>query len=827
VTPACNRAGPANPVRRTAIRSHPPAPPRMLRLFLVLLALPAVGAAQTASVTGRVLDAETGQPLPMATVALFAGDSLATGATTALDGTFRVDADGGTYDVHVSFVGYDEVRREGVAVRGATDLGAISLAPGAALLGEVRVAAERTQREDRIDRTVYRTADTPATEGGSATDVLATIPSVDVDVDGNISLRGSGGVAVFINGRPAPVSGEFVAAYLASLPAGAIERVEVIPNPSAAFEPDGVGGILNIVLRQDADPGLGGTVTAGATDRGGATASATVTLGRGPWSVAATYGFRRDARVGSGTSYRLNRYEATPTTLDQREDEDRSGLSNNLTLSVERALSRATTLTTQAQLGVGTDDETERSLALRSDAGVPLSEIERLSTEGETGRSGELRLGLRHRFGEGHELTVGARGEASREEERESYSETRLAGGGELDTPQRVRTDGDERGVSLQADYTRPLGALTLDAGYLGEVERQDATLFSESADATGAFVPDVGLNNAFVFDESVHAVYAQASGRWGRWGLQAGLRGEVARTSFDLTTTGEAFRTDYESLFPSAFLAYSPTEALTLRGGYSRRINRPGAWSLNPFPSFDDPLNVRQGNPALRPEYVDAVELAATQITGFGSVAVTPYYRRTTDVIRRIAVVRPDGVTVRTSQNLDTADAWGAEGVVSLEGRVLRGFVSLEGYRLQTEGATTETSLSNDAFGWGGRANLSVRLGDRFGVGDLDLQTTARYSAPITTEQGRVGARTYVDLALRQKLLGDRASLTLQARDPLGLAGFSFVLDQPELYQESERDWGLRQVTLTFSYTFGRESARRDRQGSEGGGGEARGEEF
>ncbi len=808
---------------------------RMRRLLLVLLlaGLAAPVGAQTATLVGRVVDAETRQPLPTATVALFAadvdGDSLVGGATATLDGDVRVRVAPGTYTVRVSFVGYDEVRRAGVAVGpGETSLGVVALAPTPQSLGEVAVAADRAQVAARIDRTVYSTADSPVTEGGSATDVLATIPSVDVDVDGNVTLRGAGSVAVFVNGRPAPVSAEFVASYLASLPAGAVERVEVIPNPSAAFEPDGVGGILNIVLTQDVDAGLGGTVTLGANVLGGATLSAAVTYGRGPWQVAATYGARRDARGGSGTSFRLNRYEAAPTTLDQAEESDETGHSHLVNLSAEVAASRATALTASVQAGLRGGDETETNTTLRAtSSGSPIVEVERLADERDDGVSGDVRLGLRQTFGANHRLSVEARAEASDEDETQAFAETLVAGAGALDAPQRVVVGETERALSLAVDYARPLAGLTLDAGYLGELEAEDGDLFAESLDAaSGQFVPDAGVNNAYAFDETVHAVYAQASGEWGRWGLQAGLRAEAAATVFSLVTTGERYENRYESLFPSAFLAYSPSDALTLRGGYSRRINRPGAWALNPFPSFDDPLNVRQGNPALQPEYVDAVEVSANLITGWGSLSLTPYYRRTTDVIRRLAVVRPDGVTVRTSQNLDTADAWGAEAVAAYEAGPLRGYASLEGYRLQTEGATADAALSNDAFGWGGRVNASVALGDRLGIGRLDLQLTARYAAPIDTEQGRVGARTFMDLALRQRLFGDRASLTLQARDPLGLAGFSYTLDQPDLYQESRRDWGARQVGLTFAYTFGQARPEREREPGGGDGG-PQGEEF
>lgn len=805
-----------------------------LPLLVALALAPVVATAQAGAVTGTVVDAESGLPLPTATVALYADTTLAGGTTAAIDGAFRVAGVApGTYDVVVSFIGYDDARRPGVTVgAGAADLGTVRLAPSDASLAEVRVTGRRPQVQARIDRTVYDTADDPVAEGGSATDVLATLPSVDVDIDGNVSLRGSGSVAVFINGRPSPVSGDFVAAYLASLPAGSIDRVEVIPNPSAAFEPDGVGGIINIVLKENTDLGLGGTATVGGDSQGGYDATAALTYGRGPWSLAATYGFRNDARAGSGTSFRINRYEtglaAGPTTLDQVETEDRTRTSNFLSVSADYSLSRATVFTSQVQVGTRGGDETERNTTLRaSGAGDRLLEYERLSTEADDGVSGDLRLGLVQTFGEGHTLTVEGRAQAEEEGEDQTYDQTLLAGAGDLRAPQRVDEDDSEREASLRADYVRTVAGVRVEAGYKGSWETESSTLASESMDAGGLFVPDAGVANAYDFDERVQAVYLQGAREWGTIGLQAGVRAEQAATAFDLLTTDESFDNDYRSLFPSAYLSYKPGTALTLKGGYSRRINRPRRWELNPFPSFDDPLNIRQGNPELKPEYIDSFELSANRVTGWGSLTVTPYYRRTTDVVRRVSTVRADGVTVRSARNLDTSDAYGAEGVVAFEGiGGLEGYLSLEGYRLQTDGTTTDASLSNDAFGWGGRVNATYAFGDRFGLGDLALQATARYRAPISTEQGRVGARTFIDLALRQKLMGDQASLTLQARDPLGLAGFSYTLDQADLFQRFERDWGAQQVGLTFSYTFGRQKRERNRDRQGGGGGD-QGDDF
>ena len=335
--------------------------------------------------------------------------------------------------------------------------------------------------------------------------------------------------------------------------------------------------------------------------------------------------------------------------------------------------------------------------------------------------------------------------------------------------------------------------------------------------------MPDPDVSNTFDFDERVQAVYVQASHDGRLVGVQVGVRAEQATTTFDLLTTDEQFDNDYRSLFPSAYLALKPSASTTIRGGYSRRIDRPRRWELNPFPSFDVTGGiVLQGNPALRPEYTDSFELRAQQVTSFGTLSLTPYYRRTTDVVRLIATPpNADGVAIRSPQNLDTADAWGAEAVVAIDDVAgLDGFLSLEGFRLQTgTAATSEAALSSDAFGWGGRVNATYGFGDRFGWGDLDLQATLRYSAPVDTEQGRRGARTDVNLALRQALLSDRAALTLQVRDPFDGTDLQLVLDQPELFQEIERNWGVRQFALTFSYAFGQQDRERDQDDDENDG--------
>lgn len=811
----------------------------LLPLLAVLVALP-VSAQPGGTLTGTVLDADAETPIPSASVAVWrvtAEDTtLATGGITDPEGRFRVEGiRPGRYRVDVSFVGYVRERREDVEVgRGVTDLGTIALAPDVAQLEGVEVAAERQQVQVQIDRTVYSTADDPASAGGNAANVLEGIPSVDVDVDGNVSLRGSGNVAILINGRPAPVGAEFIAAYLKSLPAGTIDRVEVIPNPSARYEPEGMGGILNIVLKENVDRGVGGSVSVGGDSRGGYQGNGTLTYGRGKWNLGATYGFRQEEGGGDGSSFSITRpLDAPNTTLAQVEDEDESETSHNVNLSADYAFSRRTSLTASGQFGVRDELETELNDFVEEVAsgGDPALAYERLVEERGERWNADARLGFRHAFGPQddapHALTAEARYNVSGNTDDETFTQT-----GDRAELQRSTSERDRAEASLALDYVRPLGGFRVEAGYKGDLESYLSDLFAETRNDAGVFVPDTLLNNAFEFDQQIHAVYGQLAREWGGLGVQLGLRAEVAQTTFTLENTGEDYDNDYASLFPSAFLSYELGDDNVFKASYSRRINRPRTWSLNPFPSLDDPRFPSIGNPAIQPEYVSAVELGYIRYTPWGSLTLTPYYRHTTNAIRRIESFcaettselvlmlceDPNVVSVRTVQNLATDESYGVELINSFEGGGLlgglRGYVSVEGFRTVSDGAGTDGELSNDAFGWGGRVNMTYDFGARAGLDGLTLQGNLRYRAPMDTEQGRRGSFTFLNLALRQQLLGDRASLTLNFRDPFGLAGFDYVLDQPRLYQEREREWGAQQVGLTFSYSFGQQQRQRPDRG-------------
>ena len=832
---------------------------------LALLAGSAAHAQADYTVAGRVTDAETGDPLALASVAVWrvsarsgVDPSLATGAVTRADGTFRVAGlTRGRYYAVVSFVGYTPQTVEGLRLRPdepVADIGTVALAPDAAALGEVRVGAERDRVEIQIDRTVYRVADDPLAQGGSMSDALETIPSVEVDVDGNVALRGVSNVAVLIDGRPAPVSREFLGVYLQSLPAATVDQIEVIPNPSAKYDPQGMGGVINIVLKKDAELGVNGALTVGGDTQRGASTTGLLAVGRGALNLTATVGLRRNERDAGSDRFRINR-ALDPVTQLEQEDADRRARSSALAgLNADLRLSPTLRLTgsTQASLRSSTDDD-ESATRFLDAAGAPGLSTVRTTGGASDGWSADARLGLvydvegvseerQNRGGRGrrggrrgggrglgggtvslgsHALSADLRVNASGAEGADAIEEAfdRASDPFRL---QRTTDTQSRQSLSASVDYARPIGQTRVEVGARSEIERSEGTFASETA-LGGAFAPDADLANASERAERVHAAYLQLARQLGPVGVQAGVRGEVVRSTFDVTQG--AFGKDYESLFPSAALAYELGERTVLKASYSRRIERPRSRALNPFPSVRDPLNVTVGNPDLRPEYTDAVELGAVRLTRWGSLSLTPYLRRTTDVVRRLQALRADGVTVSTFENFDTSTSSGIEAVASYQAASVRGVLSLEGYRIVTDGSSVDADLENDAFGWGGRANTTLQLGDRLGVGRTDLQLSARYRAPLDTEQGHVGARASVDLALRQRLFGDRANLTIRARDPFGWSRFDSITDTPRLFQSLERDASRRQLALTLTWTFGESAETRlgrqrgaDRGGDVGG---------
>ncbi len=803
------------------------------------------------TITGVAVDALTGETLPSATAAVYADrdSSFVTGAAADLDGAFRVESvRPGRYQVRVSFVGYQTLRLRGVAVTASqtTALDTLRLTEDAGTLGAAEVVGQREFVEQRADRTVYNVADQAVTTGGSVLETLQTLPSVEVDTDGAVALRGNQNVVVQINGRPVPVRGAQLAALLRQIPANRVSRVEVVPNPSARYDPDGMSGILNIVLAEGTDRGLSGGLTFGGGSQPNAELGGNVSYQAGPWDVYASYGFRYAESEFLGTTL-------TDFALDRTINQDLLNTGNRnshfSSLSATYLLSPSTSVAFEGSGGIGSSASLNTVNYLNSFVGVPDTRTQRLSDGDGNSVNLDGALVFRRQFdraaapagnaaatpgggfggrgghgggggsggGRGatgaHELAVELRSSLNNGDEANLITDLDPLAVTDL---ARTGADDSSRETYLQADYSRPLGTVRLETG-AKVTQRTIGSDLDYERQAGGAFVNDPTRTNTFDYDEAVYAAYVQGGREFGPLGVQAGLRAEAATRDFslvgdvppvigdfgiDFTNT----RQSYQSLFPSAFATYTFGPGSLVKASYSRRIERPRSRSLSPFPTYEDTLNVRLGNPQLRPEYTNAYE-ATFQYKYF--LTATPFFRHTTDVVRRRFITDPaTGVTVQTSQNLDSQNSYGADVTLlaSLLGGRVRGFVSGTVAKTVVDGGSVETGLGSNATSYSGRTSLQVKV--RRGT---DLQFFGFYRAPQDVEDGRISGFGFASLGLSQKIT-DQLQLSARVNDLFDTARFEYSSNRNGVRLVGVRDPQIQQVSATLTYSFGSGQPRRPR---------------
>lgn len=803
-----------------------------LLVLLFTIALPAVaqqrgGGQPGGTLVGKVIDSASGEPLRVATVSILsASDSvLVTGALTERDGSFSITGmRPGRYYARVSYLGYAPRIIDHVVVTAAPSpirLGAIALVPGAIKGQEVSVTAQRDFMTVEIDRTSYRAADMPVAAGGSATDVLRNIPSIEVDVDGSVSLRGNQNVVVLLNGRALTMSGEALTSFLQNLPANSIDRIEVIPNPSAKYDPEGMSGIINIVLKEQGSRGLSGGVNAGAGTQDSYSAGVNLAYGNGAWNLYGNYGVNAGSRSFLGEREQEWRHSSRADQLQQSSSDSSSWIGQVLNASAELSIAPQHSLSLNTILSRRNDESGGASRYSEQSNGSPSRRYDRTNASENVGFGMDYRLGYKWvTEASKHELSVETRYTRNIDERTTGYSQMSRA----LDeTPisdsvayQNVRQHDGSWTASLQLDYVRPVGdGGRVESGYLGERERIDGDFFSERLDrTTETYRPDIALNNRFTYDREFHAVYGIYAHDFGTFGAQVGARVEQAMTTFALLTIDSAYDNDYFSVFPSAYVTYKPSDAVYVKASYSRRINRPWTDILNPFVSQDDPTFSEIGNPLIKPEYIDAVELSLSHFTDATSLTLTPYYRRTTDVIRRYGSIDSNGVGTVTFKNFDNSVSLGTDIVASLRlGERYNIFASFSLFQMTTDASNVEEGLGSDAFGWNGRLNATLGL-----LPGMDMQLTYFYRAPWMLEGGgAVAAMQSGDIALTQKLLDNRLRIGLRVSDVLDQRRFSVTRNADDFDISFWRKPSSRAAMLTASYTFGTPERRRPTPQSSG----------
>ena len=786
------------------------------------------------AISGQVQDAAAGTGLASASVEIRSASdsSLVTGTLTDDAGRFVVPGVmPGSYYARVTYIGYEVKVVDGIQLSPAApraELGVIGLATAAVELEGITVESQRSAVQLAVDRTIYNAREMPATAGGTATDVLRNVPAVEVDVDGNVSLRGNANVAIQINGRPAPMRGQALTNFLQQLPAAMVERVEVVPNPSAAHDPEGMGGIINIVLDQSADLGLSAGINAGVGTGGRWNASGNVGYQAGALTLTGSYGFMADAREQEGFMFRTNLISPFTDTIsffDQDIDGDQNMGGHNGSLNAEWKLSDQNFLTSAINFNAfGFENNTvnayeelvcpDGSADICADSEREVRSAWDVRNEAEFANTNVgTSFGFRHSVEpQRNEIIAELRYNFTRDETPNLLFQEPGVGSSLSNRLEDIDQTGDQQEYIGQLDVIRPLTpTLKLETGYKGTMRGLDNEYLAQvfNGDPLPA-AADTTTENDFVYDEMVNAVYGVLTKDFGRFDLQGGLRAEQTNTEFDLMDGSDTFQNDYFSLFPSASLLYEISEGgmQSLRASYARRIRRPQARQVNPFRFVQDQFSEFRGNPELGPEYTDAFELTYNKMMSWGSLQLTPFYRRQTDIIRQfVDTDDPDGVRRATFVNANSQDQYGADATTSLRYGDFNGFVSLSGYQQQTDASNVQAGLGSDGFTWNARLSLGYKLTE-----STDLQYFHFYRGPQQLEQGRVSGFEFSNFAIRQKLWFENGTLTLRVMDPFDRMGFNFHTEDANQIVDSERSFGARAMFLQFSYSWGQQPQIRPR---------------
>lgn len=794
--------------------------PKMALLALLTIcisSLPGAARAQDSvtgdgEIRGKVLSRD-GNPLAGAEIQLSSGaDSTMTrSAITDAAGVFRIRGLArGEYSLRIRQLGYaiyESATLPVTASRANVDIGVVRLDPMAVELEGVDVSAQPSPMIVATDRTVYSAKDMPASAGGVATDLLRSVPELQVDVDGTVSHRGES-PQIHIDGRPAPVRGEALGQFLQQFPADRIERIEVIPNPSARFEAEGSGGIVNIVLKQNAGLGASGNVAVNVGTKGRRGASGRLAYQRGPITLFGGVGASVYDR--SIVNLDLRRHLlAVPVTLLEQEQHGSNEISfGSADLSTEVRLDQQTVLWSSVSGSLSGYDwgGMWHNTVLDAER-LPLERYNRSSESESLRLTTDVMFGLKRTMGEPeHELSGEIRRTGGEYDKDGRYARIWFEVPGHPVDATPDRRDHEDRDdstvLTFQADYMRPLWQeIQLQIGYRGSIRNSDTEALQQIYVPTDASSPVGGAQNHYTFREDFHAGYFMLGGTFGRMEAQAGARIEQATTRFELPLRAETFDKRYSSVFPSANVGYDFGRGIKGRAMFSKRIERPRAAMLNPYAPIPDPVNRKIGNPDLGAQYTDAVTLDLSWSGQMGTLRLSPYFYRTTDGWESVKTVDDAGFSTITWENFASTRSYGSSMTASVQpNRPLSGSLTFNTYYVERDASNVSPEFSGDDLRWSANVSASGRLGPA-----LTLQGRVNVYSERDAGQVRIGRIIDSSIGLRQQLWHEKIAVNLLINDPFDLYRNSFITSDASHLQSGRTRWSYRMATLSVSYNFGR----------------------
>jgi outer membrane receptor protein involved in Fe transport len=773
--------------------------------------VPAVPQAPVAgTVFGIVTDQSTHAPLENASVVLRsrADSTKVLGMATPKDGSFFFsNVPPGAYVVECSLIGHTSFRSPEFVIGPANsrvDLKTISLKPSVLVLDEVVIRSERSLFNSNIDRRVYNIDHDLMAKSSSVSDLLQNIPSVQVDIDGGVSLRGSSDVMVLINGKKSVLMGKSRADVLQQLPAASIEKIEVITNPSARFTPEGTSGIINIITKKGAGSGINGDVTGhlGTSDRHNENLSFGYKPGK--LELFGNYSHRDDRRKRLGTDDRtlaasgpIQSYvESNQIAMRPQVNLGSLGLNYHLDPKNTLELSGEYFRPRRSRNGLST-------IVTRDAAGTILTDHDRTQTgfelESETGVTGAFE----HDFPkEDHTLRIEANvSDVPQREEAHFVEHWRTPA--QPDPASDVVLSQAERLGHVTLDYSNPVNEHSkLEAGYALELHRQDIHSVADSLDVVqGVFLANAAKSYRFRLDQAIQGVYGTYQHSLGKFSALGGLRAEYARVSSPLVTGAPPFSDTYFGLYPTLHLAYQATEHGLVQLNYSRRIRRPESDDLNPFPEYTDPYNIDSGNPRLKPESMHSYELGYRMTGDHFTFGPTVYFRDRRNGFTRLTQALNDSTFIRTLANIGSDRSAGLEPVFTLSlGRTLQANLNGNVFYDQIDASNLGYTSKKSVVSWSGTFNVTVTP-----FAATMFEVSSNYRSARLTPQGDSRPSFVLNAGARQNLLRDRISLTLAVSDLLKTQRQDSFLDVSGIQQSVKNRRDSRIVYAGLTYHYGR----------------------
>lgn len=776
-------------------------------------------------VKGKILDRQKSEPLGFVNIKVTeqGSDKFAGGGITDAGGNFNVTGlKDGKYTLSLTFMGYKDVTRqfEITPAKREVQFKLLYMAEDAKQLNEVTVTGQRATMKLEVDRKSFDVGQLISNAGQAASDVLDNIPSIEVDNDGNVSLRGNSSVEVWINGKASGLTSDNRAQILQQLPAESIERIEVIDNPSAKFSAEGSAGIINIVLKKDRKAGYYGSVQAGGDTRGGANTSFNVNYNSRLIDTYLNMGYRHRANTGHMES------QQTSDTYNQTYDSDSKQRGNNFFTRAGVTLHATTkddfSLSGMLMHGGGNSHSYTPYIYTAVANGLNNYQLDRLnrSRTGMDMRYGEFNY--RHSFNDKHFIDFTADLSSWKMNGDNWYQDSTVVVGIDDVTysyqyrPQYINNHRKELKLEYENQVTKNF---KIEAGYNGNFSRentpQESYMDNTSFDGTNAS-EDKLFFNRFIYKQDLHAFYTTLSYKFGALSLMGGLRGEYWRVNtesytweqeHDASLREQPFKKDYFQLFPSVFMSWQMTETQQLQLNYTRRLRRPWGGQLNSFRDTRDATTVSFGNPYLTPEFSNSFSLNYLKQWNDHSLLVSAYYRPTTDVIQRISYKnQEDGLFYQTSMNVAKSVSTGLEmtvknklwRILDLTTSANAYYYRLNGFSYDIDGQTV-TGNSDHNFTWNARMTASLML-----PYDISIQSTGRYTARQVITQGYRKANYSIDFGARKNFFNKLFTLSVNCRDLLDSRRFETFTSGPNFTRHQINRRGGRRVSMTLTWNFG-----------------------